>query len=192
MTADTRRTSADALALMALGLGLLYHAGPWPWLSRTLTIVGATAPAWVLAGAAGMLPWPWLILTALVLLANLTMPTIEAFTVYAFGNVVSQLLLTALWVVWARQTRDQLAWLGAALAGIGAVVLAAIPQLVLKLYLGQGAPIPDPWTPWRTGEYGPVDMLSRVAPWLMGPEGTMVLLALGAWLWWGLRPRLHV
>lgn len=191
----TARTSANALLLMALGLGLLYHAGPWPWASRTLTLAGAALPAIYLARRVGT-PLARLLDAAVVGCLVVTLATgllvedaVASYRVYAVATVVAQWTLVAIWALWWAASVPGVRWwrrcpvavLGALLAAIGATIAT-----VVHLVRGQAEP-PPPWAEWRGGEWGPVDMVSRVATELLPVEagmiGLAVAVALWAWMW---------
>lgn len=203
MTRDEqRRTSAYALLLMALGLGVIYHAGPWPWMSRSLTLAGSLAPALLLAGqmrtarraddgpaVATMLIAALFLSTFLIQIKPGADPMM-VYANYAVANVAAQCLLAGLWVAWARDARGEvIALVGATLAAIGAA-MAAYVHIYKGLWLGLANP-PEPWAEWRSGDYGAVDAFSRMATEMIPPEAFMMSLALAIWLLIVVRPWLR-
>jgi hypothetical protein len=200
------RTSADAGIAMALGLGLLYHAGPWYWASRALTVIGIALPIVILAYAL-LRSHPTSVQAAVATIALQAVGALALvvltmnfggsgplpYRFYALANILSQIALSIVWIAWLTVAwRSVLAWLGTAGAMIGTVGFAMNAHLrFVGPMLGPDAYVPpDPWCSTRSGECGPVDMLSRVAPDLVTPEAIMAALFIGLWLVFGLRPRL--
>jgi len=191
---------------MALGLSLLYHAGPWFWMSRTLTLIGCALPLAILAAAlwrampssvpaalAVLALETVLVLAAVVLVVNVSVSGEVAYRVYALCNMLSQAALCLTWAAWlAVAWRSVLAWLGLAGAIVGALGFGVNAHLrFVGPVLGPPAYIPpEPWCSTRSGDCGPVDMLSRVLPDLVLPEAMLLALFAGLWVVWGLRPRL--
>jgi hypothetical protein len=195
---SANRTSAAALAAMALGLGLLYHAGPWFWMSRTLTLIGSVLPLVIFAqtlhdirplgvraavatltlGGVGAL-------VLMVAIANLALANGDAYRTYAVANVLAQIGLTVVWIAWLTIAwRSWVAWLGTTMAAFGTLGFAMnahwrfiVPDLGPSSYIP-----PDPWDSTRSGDAGPVDMLSRVLPELLPVEMGMVTVAVAVWL----------
>lgn len=174
------RISANALALMAVGLVVLYHAGPWPWMSRTLTLAGSALPlallSAVLPSAAATACSMVVVLGLGTLAANLLGSPRTAFASYAIANVAGQALLTVIWWLWWFRGSSWIALLGAILATIGAGMAAYLHVLV-----GDPNP-PDPLLRW-TDAGTPVDMISFARPALLALEEPMLWLAVIVWLW---------
>jgi hypothetical protein len=171
------RTSAVALVLMALGLGLLYHHAPYWWAARTATIVGALLPAVYLArrttnrvAAAAALVIAMMLCWTLVAGLFVSDPQLS-YQPYQFAVVASQWLLVAIWALWWHQTRCWIAPIGGVLA-TGGAIMATVAHWII----GYGERIPPaPWDDPRVT--GPVDMLSRVAPGLLVPEAVQIVVA---------------
>jgi hypothetical protein len=195
---SANRTSAAALAAMALGLGLIYHAGPWFWMSRGLTILGSVWPLYTLAktltrqhpqavqaAVAALALEAVLVLALMVMACNLVVTGEHPYRLYALANILSQVALSVTWMAWLTIAwRSWVAWLGTAMAAFGTVGFAMNAHL---RYVGpevgpqQYVP-PDPWASTVSGDAGPVDMLSRVLPDLLPVEMGMVTMAVGVWL----------
>lgn len=177
-------------------LVILYHAAPWPWASRGLSMLGALIPAWALLiranplehGSSGAvsardvaaLQHPllvYLLLVASVLAPiaaaiNLALPlgdndkVLMAYWWYVTAYIAAQCLLAICWYVWWRA--------GAPWPALGGGILAALGTIMSAYAHGQRS-VDDilamsPWRyMWEPGA-GPIDVLSRVAPKLASVE----------------------
>lgn len=190
MTLPPAAVTPAALALLAIGQ-LIYHAGPWPWASRSLSVAFVLLPLVVLALAmpcsrlarhsafgSGMA------LVAVLLTTTLADPW-RAYLPYQILFVVAQWLLLAVWLRWwlVMPTTDWLTALALLLTSAGAGIATSLHWV--WGYAWQGSTPPGPWCPWRSGECGALDMASRIAPMLAGLEVSMVAAALvGVWWAW--------
>lgn len=181
-------------------LVILYHAAPWPWASRSLSMLGALIPAWALLTRADPRESEFLYALSGALLAtsfwfvvtfltNLTTPiaaapakVVDAYRIYVPTYITAQCLLTICWYAWWRAGAPWPALGGAFLAALGTVTSAYVhaqrsAEDVLAMH---------PWRyMWEPGA-GPVDVISRVAPQLASVEvlvlgGASIALAVAAW-----------
>jgi len=178
-------------------LVVLFHAGPWPWASRSLSMLAALIPAWALLAMAGWDEHEFTFAGMLVIsfvagvAAGLNIAAVPgsepgafvvAYRVYAWTYVLAQCLLVCGWLAWWRKSDI--------LAAFGGVLIAAIGAVISSWVHGM-RPIDDilamhPWAYMWSGEHGPIDVISRVAPELVTVEvgvlgGASVVLAAMAW-----------
>lgn len=184
------RVSANAMLAMAVGLVLLYHAGPWPWATHTLSVLGSALPLWVLGWPDEHKPmWiaPWMASWVVGTLALYTMTASlldwHALATYAWSFVMAQALMTLVWLGWADElVNSWVAWLATALAAIGTCIAAYV-----HLWLPDPRPLPM-WAWLPGGDWGSSDAVSAIAGWLLVPEAAMFWIAVAVWLWIVARP----
>lgn len=178
-------------------LVILYHAAPWPWASRGLSMLGALIPAWALLAESDLREHRLLFVLLLhgsfaclvAVLLNYETPLdaeadamLLAHRFYVFAYIATQCLLAICWYVWWR--------VGAPWPALGGGILAAFGTIMSAYAHGQRS-VDDilampPWRyMWEPGA-GPIDVLSRVAPKLGSVEvlvfgGASIALAVVAW-----------